>query len=130
RAHRQYRFCTAGLRARLGRMSASAYCSRDTATTEIYTLSLHDALPISGGGRCRGGPEAWARCPGGGHAPGRPRGGRGPCPCPVRSEEHTSELQSRENLVCRLLLEKKNKERSCSWTGTPSTPRRSSRSPR
>src|SRR3712207_7924282 len=80
----------------------------DPATTEIYPLSLHDALPI-----CR--PPA--RC--------RPRGCRGsrcrtPCPSPAsppaapgrpaRSEEHTSELQSRQYLVCRLLLEKKKKK--------------------
>src|SRR5215475_15956342 len=63
----------------------------DTATTEIYTLSLHDALPI-----CRTpGP-----CNSTGRWPSRRKG---------RSEEHTSELQSRENLVCRLLLEKKKK---------------------
>src|SRR5258707_5207085 len=73
----------------------------DPATTEIYTLSLHDALPIS--------TEIFPGTPGGigrliqqtalalEHA-GRP---------PVRSEEHTSELQSRQYLVCRLLLEKK-----------------------
>src|SRR5256886_10081974 len=70
----------------------------DTATTEIYTLSLHDALPI-----CRqcSPPSGWTtgttRI-----APRRPhRSSRG------RSEEHTSELQSQSNLVCRLLLEKK-----------------------
>src|SRR5438876_11680040 len=79
----------------------------DTATTEIYTLSLHDALPISAADTCR------------------PSGGRssagfatGPCAasCPrtrsssaSRSEEHTSELQSPVHLVCRLLLEKKKK---------------------
>src|SRR6478672_13561029 len=62
----------------------------DTATTEIYTLSLHDALPISG----------WPGTPPG---PGRSRR----CPTRQRSEEHTSELQSRSDLVCRLLLEKK-----------------------
>src|SRR3712207_8421365 len=77
----------------------------DTATTEIYTLSLHDALPISGAKTCAGSTpfhirmctrlhtrvctrlfarEQWER-----------------------SEEHTSELQSRQYLVCRLLLEKK-----------------------
>src|SRR5438445_9074663 len=67
----------------------------DTATTEIYTLSLHDALPI-----CflqflpcsvpwAGARRSWLR----------------------RSEEHTSELQSRQYLVCRLLLEKKKHER-------------------
>src|SRR2546430_13664887 len=78
----------------------------DTATTEIYTLSLHDALPISasppprwettsstsGCRSCRSasrrrGTRCWRRC--------------------ARSEEHTSELQSQSNLVCRLLLEKK-----------------------
>src|SRR2546426_10735205 len=79
----------------------------DTATTEIYTLSLHDALPI------------WAR-----HRPAAGRGVRdaaagapslgpglgAPIPLgPKRSEEHTSELQSPCNLVCRLLLEKKKK---------------------
>src|SRR5476649_3080644 len=63
----------------------------DTATTEIYTLSLHDALPISG-----------------------EPGNRKPTPdemetCLPRSEEHTSELQSHSDLVCRLLLEKKKK---------------------
>src|SRR5260370_10669038 len=73
----------------------SFFFFNDTATTEIYTLSLHDALPISersdlsmrgdrGGGGARVGSAAGAR-----------------------SEEHTSELQSHLNLVCRLLLEKK-----------------------
>src|SRR5215467_16261050 len=62
----------------------------DTATTEIYTLSLHDALPIRSRPRC---------CS---------RSGSGaPSRCSTRSEEHTSELQSPCNLVCRLLLEKK-----------------------
>src|SRR6266576_7020817 len=63
----------------------------DPATTEIYTLSLHDALPISWrpGGSGRG----CKRSPG----------------VAARSEEHTSELQSRRDLVCRLLLEKKKK---------------------
>src|SRR3712207_9542489 len=83
----------------------------DTATTEIYTLSLHDALPISpaGVGRVRRGRGS----PGGGHALERSRGsaalgtGSGLCELPRRSEEHTSELQSRQYLVCRLLLEKK-----------------------
>src|SRR5690606_41929432 len=96
-----------------------------TPRTEIYTLSLHDALPIF-------------RAGGDGQLPGRPRPQRAlrlrhdvrraqrhlpprrrevdPGPreraqrrhlLPARSEEHTSELQSRENLVCRLLLEKK-----------------------
>src|SRR5437868_12393388 len=69
----------------------------DTATTEIYTLSLHDALPISS--------ETSAR-----DARPSPQKAFELSPdraCP-RSEEHTSELQSRFDLVCRLLLEKKN----------------------
>src|SRR2546430_13694305 len=89
----------------------------DTATTEIYTLPLHDALPICsllGFARARRGPRA--RLP---HAAGRRRArrphsdagvpGRTASHVPLRSEEHTSELQSQSNLVCRLLLEKKNK---------------------
>src|SRR2546430_16713866 len=90
----------------------------DTATTEIYTLSLHDALPISRLGRLArlqdrrrrrgppghqvpgpGLPEAAAQL----HLVGESQGPGG------RSEEHTSELQSQSNLVCRLLLEKKKK---------------------
>src|SRR6266566_9678909 len=67
----------------------------DTATTEIYTLSLHDALPISLGVARH--PPVHQRI----H--GRPQG---------RSEEHTSELQSPCNLVCRLLLEKKKRPTS------------------
>src|SRR5438093_7422943 len=93
----------------------------DTATTHIYTLSLHDALPISAitqphaitlaaandrdlkrrissaarvAGNGRRGARAW----------GGPQRGE-------RSEEHTSELQSLTNLVCRLLLEKKKKKK-------------------
>src|SRR2546430_12018434 len=71
----------------------------DTATTEIYTLSLHDALPISHLARALPGVRRRLQA-----APPRRRRrrrrGR-------RSEEHTSELQSQSNLVCRLLLEKK-----------------------
>src|SRR2546430_9641449 len=84
----------------------------DTATTEIYTLSLHDALPISRGAR-RGrsaapqGPRAARHLGDGVPQRSRPPGGGGSHPDPVRSEEHTSELQSQSNLVCRLLLEKK-----------------------
>src|SRR3712207_9131455 len=89
----------------------------DTATTEIYTLSLHDALPIS---TTPGGREPDVRDA----APlgvtdllaellgrGRDLGGDAPRAQPGgnRSEEHTSELQSRQYLVCRLLLEKKKK---------------------
>src|SRR6267142_2102090 len=69
----------------------------DTATTEIYTLSLHDALPIS--------PAPPHRSRGGRVLDHRRAGGE-----PARSEEHTSELQSHVNLVCRLLLEKKKKK--------------------
>src|SRR5436309_14867750 len=81
----------------------TSFFFNDTATTEIYTLSLHDALPIWRAHR---------------RAPVRPRSGhhllrsvaadrRSGSGRRSRSEEHTSELQSRENLVCRLLLEKK-----------------------
>src|SRR2546422_9788850 len=73
----------------------------DTATTEIYTLSLHDALPIS-----LHRPPTDARPLWHGHAAGYPWPVTG---CATRSEEHTSELQSRLHLVCRLLLEKKKK---------------------
>src|SRR5471032_3006722 len=68
----------------------------DTAATEIYTLSLHDALPISDAGRARQTGQPANAC----------------CLRNVslrRSEEHTSELQSHHDLVCRLLLEKKKK---------------------
>src|SRR2546430_7712795 len=72
----------------------------DTATTEIYTLSLHDALPIS----C---PRGWATSFSGTRSSrGAPSAGTSRS----RSEEHTSELQSQSNLVCRLLLEKKKKK--------------------
>src|SRR5256885_10373583 len=73
----------------------------DTATTEIYTLSLHDALPIW---RAAIGDASSSSTERGRRTPVRPLG-RG------RSEEHTSELQSPCNLVCRLLLEKKKKKR-------------------
>src|SRR5712675_3776057 len=80
----------------------SVFFFNDTATTEIYTLSLHDALPISGPMRS----ALLVR--------------RFPVPVAVaaegklelRSEEHTSELQSRLHIVCRLLLEKKKFNRS------------------
>src|SRR3712207_7650073 len=90
----------------------------DTATTEIYTLSLHDALPISGGRGLRQRPDPRRAHRDGvplvGVPPLRlPARGRAPAaaaePGPDRSEEHTSELQSRQYLVCRLLLEKKKK---------------------
>src|SRR5229473_4444532 len=73
----------------------SAFFFNDTATTEIYTLSLHDALPISSASAAaaRTRSTAWSM----------------PVWPASRSEEHTSELQSLAYLVCRLLLEKKNK---------------------
>src|SRR5687768_18001511 len=94
---------------------SSLFFSNDTATTEIYTLSLHDALPIFGGDVVAG-------------VVGLLEAGEDGVLVPVleqlflapkieaaviverdhRSEEHTSELQSRLHLVCRLLLEKKN----------------------
>src|SRR2546422_8577253 len=71
----------------------SFFFFNDTATTEIYTLSLHDALPILKE-QSRGPPQR--------------RDAAGDSGCKFeRSEEHTSELQSRLHLVCRLLLEKK-----------------------
>src|SRR2546427_1701234 len=87
----------------------SFFFFNDTATTEIYTLSLHDALPI-----CAEFPQG----PPGTRRPGQflPRWGCRPPHAHVaganpRSEEHTSELQSQSNLVCRLLLEKKKKKK-------------------
>src|SRR5438874_8069010 len=68
----------------------------DTATTEIYTLSLHDALPIYEEHAARAAASTSAAL-------------AGPTCHKRRSEEHTSELQSRRDLVCRLLLEKKKK---------------------
>src|SRR3984893_19546760 len=74
----------------------------DTATTEIYTLSLHDALPIY--------PDHQNRAKGGHLA--------SLSSCQIgRSEEHTSELQSRGHLVCRLLLEKKRNNQLPSTLG-------------
>src|SRR6476619_8378045 len=71
----------------------------DPATTEIYTLSLHDALPVWHLGALAGETESRAR--------GIELLGQA-----ARSEEHTSELQPLTNLVCRLLLEKKKKNKS------------------
>src|SRR5260221_9580610 len=79
----------------------------DTATTEIYTLSLHDALPICGDAhvyRARAGRRGGRDLRGA--VDREARGGRG-AEGHGRSEEHTSELQSHSDLVCRLLLEKK-----------------------
>src|SRR5690349_23163082 len=97
-------------------MIASSFFFNDTATTEIYTLSLHDALPISFTDdldrisqqlfalTTNGGTEYVARV------------------LQTRSEEHTSELQSRRDLVCRLLLEKKKKNPSNTKPGTSEIP--------
>src|SRR2546425_5810830 len=94
----------------------------DTATTEIYTLSLHDALPISAY-------RSWAHLAARG--PDEPKDNQRARKWPLpwhktrlreRSEEHTSELQSLAYLVCRLLLEKKKKtsqiQRSSTTSGT------------
>src|SRR2546430_5611029 len=89
----------------------------DTATTEIYTLSLHDALPIcpdqQTGGKCSRRSQPWPT-----HAARNRRDARF---CRKRygsflsrSEEHTSELQSQSNLVCRLLLAKNTARRRAS----------------
>src|SRR2546430_17504425 len=99
------------------RLSISCLCFffffNDTATTEIYTLSLHDALPICprprhGPGRLRAGAadlDAGGAHRGAVHHAAGPGGDAG-----ERSEEHMSELQSQSNLVCRLLLEKKKED--------------------
>src|SRR5688572_32734437 len=82
----------------------------DTATTEIYTLSLHDAFRsarLSSAARTDGSPSRELPR---GTCPASSRATRAACPRGARrSEEHTSELQSQSNLVCRLLLEKKKK---------------------
>src|SRR5688572_32741599 len=88
----------------------------DTATTEIYTLSLHDALPIYPDHRvdrvAEGGPRDDAgnqKCGRGFRLRRAVQRNAGEHET-KRSEEHTSELQSQSNLVCRLLLEKKKKK--------------------
>src|SRR5690349_23764567 len=98
-------------------MTMQLFFFNGTATTEIYTLSLHDALPICNlrksrlqiARRHRGKLLAVALCR---------RAARSLCASvwrrTGRSEEHTSELQSRRDLVCRLLLEKKNHS-DCLW---------------
>src|SRR3712207_8627529 len=93
----------------------SFFFFNDTATTEIYTLSLHDALPISSAFRAprfvslaaSHGRSSFPKYTEGRHAALRTAGDRRSSR--ERSEEHTSELQSRQYLVCRLLLEKKKK---------------------
>src|SRR5437667_1635846 len=88
------------------------FFSNYTATTEIYTLSLHDALPIcrrSSTCRAAASSARAARTPStsASRSPTSQTGSRSPATS-TRSEEHTSELQSHHDLVCRLLLEKKN----------------------
>src|SRR5205809_2654788 len=76
------------------------FCFSDAPTTGFYTLSLHDALPIFGiSARSLGRVKAGSRLV-----------GSSANAIPARSEEHTSELQSRLHLVCRLLLEKKKRK--------------------
>src|SRR5206468_10351752 len=102
--------------------SSDAFLFNLTTTTEIYTLSLHDALPISGPGESGSATTAVAPSSIGAdaHADHESAAGVGDerglsleektvQRTGARSEEHTSELQSRSDLVCRLLLEKKNK---------------------
>src|SRR5207248_10933208 len=92
----------------------------DTSAPEIYTLSLHDALPIwTRSPCCRSAATTWPTTSGTGSTsagPPRPASCRGSSTSTgsggattARSEEHTSELQSPYDLVCRLLLEKKKK---------------------
>src|SRR2546427_5991880 len=76
----------------------------DTATTEIYTLSLHDALPVGDEFGFGHGAQSQAARHGFAY-------GFAAADLQFRSEEHTSELQSQSNLVCRLLLEKKKKKK-------------------
>src|SRR2546429_6556192 len=102
-----------------GTCSLYFFFFNDTATTEIYTLSLHDALPICFGVAQLQGAEsaqellqrADAMLYEAKHA------GRDCVRVAGRSEEHTSELQSRLHLVCRLLLEKKKKQYQTKFTG-------------
>src|SRR3712207_6964354 len=106
---------------RAAELNGRVVCN-DTATTEIYTLSLHDALPISEPApRFQYGFTAARKYPRIGTAPpsaaasASVTSARTTRPA-VRSEEHTSELQSRQYLVCRLLLEKKNTQFKSSHT--------------
>src|SRR2546427_6296065 len=87
----------------------------DTATTEIYTLSLHDALPIWSAKKVKRAPVYSSTRIGSQSTPWLARRSMNGSSAATRnarwrrSEEHTSELQSQSNLVCRLLLEKKKK---------------------
>src|SRR2546422_8321782 len=89
-------------------MASSFFFFNDTATTEIYTLSLHDALPICAATAGLRRHSSWSPTASASTSP-RASGRAAPRleADGLRSEEHTSELQSRLHLVCRLLLEKK-----------------------
>src|SRR5258706_5274252 len=96
-------------------MTFTLFFFNDTATTEIYTLSLHDALPIWKASaawvrrwNCKRSPNSMSRSQANEPSDWTANSRR-------RSEEHTSELQSRQYLVCRLLLEKKNNAVRGSW---------------
>src|SRR2546429_9436362 len=93
------------------RRSSPVFFFNDTATTEIYTLSLHDALPISS--RVPAFPPClpWSRWQRAGSRCAAPCGSTPWSLSATSSQEHTSELQSRLHLVCRLLLEKKKKDK-------------------
>src|SRR2546422_7661486 len=102
----------------------SFFFFNDTATTEIYTLSLHDALPIFSSGTCSFFAVAsmirilaWCGISQSIAAVVSPLAASASC-ATSRSEEHTSELQSRLHLVCRLLLEKKKKTKERTPTDT------------
>src|SRR5260370_24418837 len=105
------------------RLISTFFFFNDTATTEIYTLSLHDALPISRRD-ARDERQALQRDRRAQDADGRLQGVLGDDTHggdrrhPGRSEEHTSELQSHLNLVCRLLLEKKKRTNSADCVDT------------
>src|SRR2546430_9170208 len=94
----------------------------DTATTEIYTLSLHDALPIFGELEEHRAPGGVDFVVGNKISSESQIAPQVPVSPQHRSEEHTSELQSQSNLVCRLLLEKKKKNNRSLTGSLPQTP--------
>src|SRR3712207_8280000 len=98
-------------------MSTSFFFFNDTATTEIYTLSLHDALPISTVTGLLGSVICLIKLLLTANAFELPiKANKIVTIIRIRSEEHTSELQSRQYLVCRLLLEKKTDKYSLPQT--------------
>src|SRR2546430_3812673 len=111
-------------------LPCSFFFFNDTATTEIYTLSLHDALPIFGHeltiNADRFTPIDATSIPTGELRAdaGTPFDFTRPMKIGARSEEHTSELQSQSNLVCRLLLEKKKTQLRARRSHLRHTPRR------